>query len=178
MPNFKTHISTGIFIFPFFFLLFNSIYSHLFYPIYYVSHEIFISFLLFVLGSDFPDVDHNSSFINNLFRLFLIFGSVFYLFEYDYLYKKYLRPYFNNNIYNFFIILVGTLIGIILGKIFNKLTKHRRMWHSIITGIVLSLFIYLLNFKYRLPIKIFYSLSFMSGFSIHIILDKTFSSKK
>lgn len=170
MPNFKTHIISGIIAFPLFFLIFNLIHSYFFYDIYYVPSEIFSSFLLFVLGSDFPDVDHHNAFINKFFRLFLVIGSVYYIFDY----KQIFIEQFNlsYNISSFLIIVVGILIGMILGFIFNKLTKHRGMWHSIITGVVISVLIYFLNFKYRSPINLFYSLNFFVGFSLHLLLDK------
>ncbi|PNR98104.1 MULTISPECIES: metal-dependent hydrolase [Petrotoga] len=175
MPNFKTHILSGILGFPVFFLVFNFIYSHLFYEVYYVSGEIVASYFLFVVGSDFPDIDHQNSFINKLMRLFLIFGSVYYLFEYDFLYREYLP--FSYNLSNFILIVVGVLLGLLLGIIFNKLSKHRGLWHSFLIGGILSVIIYLLNLKYRTPINILYSLSYFVGFSLHVILDKNLKTK-
>jgi len=175
MPNFKTHILSGILGFPVFFLVFNFIYSQLFYEVYYVSNEILFSYFLFVVGSDFPDIDQHNSFINKLFRLFLIFGSVYYLFEYDFLYKKYIP--FSYNLSNFILIVTGTLVGLLLGMVFNKLSKHRGVWHSFLMGVILSFVVYLLNLKYRTPINLLYSLSYFVGYSMHIILDKNFKAK-
>ncbi|CEP77700.1 metal-dependent hydrolase [Defluviitoga tunisiensis] len=175
MPNFKTHILSGIFIFPFFFFLFNWFYSFFCFEVNYIPSEIIFSYFLFVFGSDFSDVDHNNSFINKLFRLLLIFISVYYLFEFDYLYRTYLP--FSYNTSNFIIILFGTLIGLLLGLLFNTLTKHRGFWHSIFTGIGISIIIYLTNINSRKPMKLLYSLSFLFGFIIHFLLDKYFHNK-
>ena len=175
MPNFKTHILSGIFIFPVFFFLFNWFYSLFKFEVNYIPSEIIVSYFLFVLGSDFSDVDHNNSFINKLFRLLLIFGSVYYLFTFDYLYRSYLP--FSYNISNFIIIMLGILIGVLLGLLFNAMTKHRGFWHSIFTGIGISFIIYLINTNPRKPMKLLYSLSFLFGFIIHFLLDKYFHNK-
>ncbi|HOB15996.1 MAG TPA: metal-dependent hydrolase [Defluviitoga sp.] len=176
MPNFKTHIFSGILVFPIFFFLFNWLYTLFFNEVNYISYEIVISYFLFVIGSDFPDVDHNYSFVNKLFRLSLIFGVVYYLFEYDYLYRNYLP--LSYNLSNLIILSLGILIGLLLGFLFNALTKHRGIWHSIFMAIGMSVAIYLINIKSRKPVKILYCFSFLSGFSLHLFLDKFLDSSK
>jgi hypothetical protein len=170
MPNFRTHIISGIIGFPIFFFVFNII-SYLFTKNFYSfsASEITISYALFILGSDFPDVDHQKSLINRFFRILLILVSVYYFFEYDYIFKHYIP--FKGPFYYLLIIFVGISVGTLFGIIFNNTTKHRGAWHSILTAVLLSVILFLLNTKYYILIKFFYSFSLFIGHITHLSLD-------
>jgi len=172
MPNFKHHILSGVLIFPVYYLVFSIIFNifngH--YPL-FNNGELIFSFLLFVFGADLPDVDHDLSIINKIFRILTIIFTVFYVFEYEYLF----RDLININdflLYNLIVIYIGIILGYFLGVIFNSLTRHRGAWHKIHTGIIIGIVIFLINTKYNLEIRFFYSLSLVSGFYLHIIMDK------
>ena len=172
MPNFKHHIMSGIFLFPMYYLIFSLVYFVFLnqYPL-FNNGELIFSFLLFVLGSDLPDVDHDLSIINKIFRILTVIFSVFYVFEYEYL----LREIININnflLYNIVIIYIGIVFGYALGIVFNSLTRHRGAWHKIHTGIIIGAGIFLINSKFNIEIRMFYSLSLVSGFYVHLLMDK------
>jgi hypothetical protein len=78
------------------------------YPL-FNNGELIFSFLLFILGADLPDVDHDLSIINKVFRILTVIFSVFYIFEYEYL----LREIININnflLYNIVIIYIGSFL--------------------------------------------------------------------
>jgi hypothetical protein len=140
------------------------------YPL-FNNGELIFSFLLFILGADLPDVDHDLSIINKVFRILTVIFSVFYIFEYEYL----LREIININnflLYNIVIIYIGIVFGYALGVVFNSLTRHRGAWHKIHTGIIIGTGIFLINGKFNFDVRLFYSLSLVSGFYIHLLMDK------
>lgn len=172
MPNFKHHIMSGIFLFPIFYLFFSVIFSLIFnkYPL-FNNGEVVFSFLLFVLGADLPDVDHDLSIINKIFRILIVIFSVYYMFEYEYLFRSIIS--INDFlVYNIIIIYLGIFLGYAVGIIFNSLTHHRGAWHKIYTGIILGAIIFFINAKFKLEIRLFYSLSLISGYNLHLLLDK------
>jgi len=172
MPNFKHHIMSGIFLFPLYYFIFSLIYFIFMdqYPL-FNNGELIFSFLLFVLGADLPDVDHDLSIINKVFRILIVIFSVFYIFQYEYL----LREIININdflLYNIVIIYIGIIFGFALGVVFNSLTRHRGVWHKIHTGIIIGVGIFLINSKFNIDIRLFYSFSLVSGFYVHLLMDK------
>src|SRR6056297_2717851 len=114
MPNFKHHILSGVLIFPVYYLVFSIIFNAFngHYPL-FNNGELIFSFLLFVFGSDLPDVDHDLSIINKIFRILTIMFTVFYVFEYEYLF----RDLININdflLYNLIVIYIGIILGYFL----------------------------------------------------------------
>jgi inner membrane protein len=179
MPNFKTHVITGILFFPTFFLLYSffmDIFNISFNP---NTNMIIISFFFFVLGADLPDVDHNFSLINKFFRILLVGLGIYIVFKikqsYDILSFLQIRLYIINTIY----IILGILIGGLIGALFNYVTKHRGKWHSPITAIIFGVIAYYLNTNNYYQID-FYSLylglSITTGYIIHLFLDYHFKS--
>ncbi|SDC02659.1 LexA-binding, inner membrane-associated putative hydrolase [Geotoga petraea] len=172
MPNFKHHITSGILLFPVYYLVFSIVFTLLFdhYPL-FNNNELIFSFLLFVIGTDLPDVDHDLSIINKIFRILIVIFSVYYLFEYEYL-LRHITNIDDFLIYNIIIIYLGIILGYAFGIVFNSLTRHRGAWHKIHTGIIIGIILFLLNTKFKIEIRIFYSLSLISGFYVHLLLDK------
>ncbi|HOO74661.1 MAG TPA: metal-dependent hydrolase [Tepiditoga sp.] len=176
IPNFKTHITAGVLLYPLYFLLFIVIYRFFNGNYYYFSnYEIAAGLGIFMLSSDLPDVDHDFSIINKIFRLLIFCFSVYYTL---FLWNKFGFSISDN--YLFFkplLIFAGILIGFLLGLLFNSLTKHRGIWHTYIMGVILSLIFYLMFLHIGSVIRLFYSLAVFSGYSVHLILDKFFTEK-
>ncbi|KAF2956419.1 metal-dependent hydrolase [Marinitoga sp. 38H-ov] len=179
MPNFKTHIITGILFYPTYFLLYSFIMDILNIEFYPNESLILVSFFFFVLGSDLPDVDHNFSLINKIFRILLVGLSISIIYKisryYDFISFLTTRRYILNTFY----IILGIVLGGILGLFFNKITKHRGKWHNPITGILIGIITYILitNNYYFIDFNaLFISLSIVFGFFIHILLDYKFKS--
>jgi uncharacterized membrane protein YoaK (UPF0700 family) len=177
IPNFRTHILSGIVAYPFFYILFATISSLIFSNIYYFSaDEIAFSFSLFVLGSDLPDVDHQHALINKFFRILLIIATIYYVFLYSY--NLYPKIPFSRDVSNFLLLIVAISLGALISVLFNKLTRHRGIWHTVFMALILSGALFLLNLKYTLLIQIFYSLSLFFGYCVHLFLDKYFKENK
>ncbi|AEX85194.1 hypothetical protein XO10_03830 [Marinitoga sp. 1135] len=177
MPNFRTHVITGIILYPLYFLLFSLIAD--FFSIDFISSlkVILSGFFIFVLGSDLPDVDHNFSLINKFFRILLVGIGIQIVFKisyyYDFLSFLHMRLYVLKTIY----IILGILAGGIMGILFNKITKHRGKWHSPITGIFLGIILYALITKnyYSIDIEsVYISTALVFGFFVHLFLDAHF----
>lgn len=178
MPNFKHHIFSGIMLFPVYYLIFSIIYNIIFgnYPR-FENNELIFAFLFFIFGADLPDVDHDLSIINKIFRILTVIFTVFYIYEYEYLFRDIIAV---NDIllYNFIILYIGIILGYSLGIIFNSLTRHRGAWHKFHTGIIIGIIIYFVNIKYYMIVRIFYSLALVTGFYVHITMDKYIKLKK
>ncbi|BBE30837.1 hypothetical protein OSSY52_09780 [Tepiditoga spiralis] len=175
MPNFKTHISSGVITFPVFYLLFLYLGKVITgYYFHFNAIQITLGFSLFILGSDFPDVDHQNALINKVFRILLLIFSVYYAFDNKMFFLKYIKlPFlFESTL----ILILSIVFGIVIGYIFNKTTKHRGIWHSIFMAIFWSILIYFLN--YRSFAKVYYSISFLFGDILHLFLDKFFQEGK
>lgn len=179
MPNFKTHIITGILFYPTYFLLYSFILDIINGEFYPNESIILISFFFFVLGADLPDVDHNFSLINKIFRILLVGLSISTIFKiknyYDFLAFLSTKIYILNTLY----IIIGIILGGLIGYLFNNLTKHRGKWHNPITGIILGITSYFLiaNNYYSLDYNaLFVSLSLVIGFFVHLLLDYKFKS--
>lgn len=175
MPNFKTHVSTGVIMFPIFYLLFLYLGKVITgYYFHFNASQIVLGFSLFILGSDFPDVDHQNALINKVFRILLLIFSVYYIFDHKMFFIKFIQLPFllESTIMVVFAIAIGTIIG----YVFNKTTKHRGIWHSIYMAIFWSILIYFLNYKSFA--KLYYSISFLFGDILHLFLDKFFQEGK
>ncbi|SHE63273.1 LexA-binding, inner membrane-associated putative hydrolase [Marinitoga hydrogenitolerans DSM 16785] len=174
MPNFKTHVITGILFYPTYFLLYSfilDIANKAFYP---DESIILISFFLFVLGSDLPDVDHKFSLINKIFRILLVGIGIYIVFKirryFDFFSFFPFRLYIIKTLY----IIIGIILGSLIGILFNYITKHRGKWHSPITGIIIGIIMYILktNSYYIIDYNaLFLSLSLTIGFFVHLFLD-------
>ncbi|WP_129408925.1 metal-dependent hydrolase [Marinitoga lauensis] len=145
MPNFKTHVITGILFYPTYFLLYSFIMDMAHINFNPDESLILLSFFFFVLGSDLPDVDHNFSLINKFFRILLVGLGIYSIFKlkryYDFLSFLALRVYILKTLY----IIIGIILGGIIGFLFNYITKHRGKWHSPLTGILLGIITYYLK---------------------------------
>ncbi|KLO21836.1 hypothetical protein X275_07810 [Marinitoga sp. 1197] len=179
MPNFKTHIITGILFYPVYFLLYSAIMNFFNIDFYQNDTLILTAFFFFVLGSDLPDVDHNMSLINRVFRILLIGAGIYSIFKiekyYNFLSFLSINIYLIKTIY----IIIGIILGWIFGILFNHITKHRGKWHSPFTGILTGIILYFLKTSnyYSVDYKtLFIALSLTTGFFIHLILDYYFKS--
>ncbi|GAB6188798.1 metal-dependent hydrolase [Marinitoga arctica] len=179
MPNFKTHIISGVLFYPIYFLLYSFIMDILNTEFYPSESIILISFFFFLLGADLPDIDHNFSFINKLFRILLVGLGIFMVFKirryFDFLSFLHLKLYIIKTLY----IIFGIIIGGIIGILFNNMTKHRGKWHSLFTGILFGIIVYFLkvNNYYTFSFEaLFLGLSLTIGFCVHLFLDYFFKS--
>jgi len=179
MPNFRTHVIAGILLYPIYFLSYSFTMDILNIEFYPSESIILISFFFFVLGADLPDVDHNFSIINKIFRILLVGLGIFMMFKirryYDFLSFLQLKSYILDTLY----IALGVFSGGIIGTLFNTMTKHRGKWHSIFTGIILGVITYFLqtNNYNSFDIKaLFLGMALTIGFFVHLFLDHHFKS--
>lgn len=157
--NYKAHIIFGFIIS--LIVGFILYYFKIYYPIITLSYIITIPIIVFIY-SQLPDIDHRESIIRWIVTSFTLIFSVYILGRYFYQYLMNLSP----KIFDIFIILILLIILSliwILPKISPNLFGHRKKFHTILFGILLSL--PLLYFNY-----IYFIVAFISYLS-HLILD-------
>jgi len=167
MANFKTHISWGV-VLAIALIVFGLVGS-------FVSgfQLIFWIFLAVLIGSFLPDVDSDGGLpFQMIFGLagLILAGACFYYF-------------FQNEEKDWRIlaglpILLFIFVRFVLGFIFQKMTRHRGIFHSIPAGILAGLITvwFLQYFPIDFNQKIVLGAAVLAGYLGHLILDEIYST--
>lgn len=176
MPNFKIHIAAGIYTYPLYLLAF-----------YLISELVKISpdidpvtitfgFLLYVLGSDLPDIDAGESLARRIAEVLItvivasaIFAEILLKYVYTVLAEIVPFQFISIPLLFFVSILAGTLISKLL-----KLFKHRGFLHSIWATLIYGGIVFGTAFSirsYSLKDSLFLSLAAFFGYNLHRFLD-------
>ncbi|HNT94653.1 MAG TPA: metal-dependent hydrolase [Thermotogota bacterium] len=185
MPGYRKHISSAIWTFPLVTLLYKGLLSFMGgTPL--TWEQVSTGFILYILSSEAPDIDHKQAYANRLFFLFfwilltlVIFRTLFVNFYYH------LPPTFDPVIEEVFLLVSLAGGGLISFASFKLLPVHRGPVHTVLFGFVYSVVLvaaYWYLFENAstensaLSRMLFIFLCSFIGFLNHLILDK-FSSK-
>ncbi len=170
MPNLNTHLKFGVITYPLFLFLYLFLYRYFFGGLQLSTLDFAIGYILYLVGSDLPDLDSN----NAPLRLFVKGISIsfgIYVFT----------PFFIEQLTKFSLgtdvitILAVSISMIISASIINtflslQIFSHRGFAHSITFAGIYGLLIYLFTFGKEIN-SIFLGFSAFSGVMIHMILD-------
>ena len=184
MPNFRVHIYTGIFSYPAFLMACLFGLQSMGYSPYLQPGIIGTGYLIYILGSDFPDVDSQSSLINRFVQV-LVTGTVagvFYSFFLSRSFQKVLSDLTGiESVATALTFSIAILAGIAGSKLLSLL-DHRGFLHTIWAALIFGGAIFGLVFPgsdfsapgntLRKTEAIYLSLSGFGGYCLHIILDK------
>ena len=163
MANFQTHFNVASFV--------SAIGAgSLYYSGLVDKPESTLLFIGGIIGGILPDIDSDNSTPTKIMQyLFANLISFFVLFKYIGVYP----------IINLLLIWIGSFACTLgLFYIFNKLTSHRGMFHSIPAGLIFwfgfSLIFYYI-FHYNYLISWFFGMFIFLGYITHLILDEIYS---
>lgn len=183
MPDFRTHISTGLYSYPIYIASFIGITEAFNVKFTITAPFICIGYLLYILGSDLPDIDSNSALIKRTTEVILsaIVSAIFYIsVSYPY-FQEYLIDFTNSNALG-----IGTsfaisvLVGFGVSRVIDLLS-HRGFMHTLIAAICFALIISMIylsseGFRVTDPVVItnslYISLSGFFGYLLHLITDR------
>ncbi|MFO7881514.1 MAG: metal-dependent hydrolase [Kosmotogaceae bacterium] len=183
MPDFKTHISIGLYTYPIYIATFIGITEAFNIDFNINPSFIGIGYMLYILGSDIPDIDSHTSLIKRSSEVILaaIISAIFYI--------SIAYPYFQNYLIGFSsskAIGIGTsfaisvLVGLGVSKTIDLLS-HRGFMHTLLAAIgfaVLINLIYLASEGFQITNQViitnslYISLSGFLGYLLHLIADK------
>ena len=163
MANFHTHLNVASFS--------SAVASGMMYYAGFVDkQEATLLFIGGILGGVLPDIDSDNSTPTKIMQyIFANLISFFVLFKYIGIYP----------IGNLILIWIGSFIGsFVLFYIFNKITTHRGMFHSVPAGFIFwflfSLLFYYV-FHYHILMSWYFGMFIFFGYMIHLILDEVYS---
>ena len=166
MAKFKTHINLGILL---------GLFISIFVSFFSLTKNILIALIAFfsvIIGSFLPDIDSDTG---TPFQI--IFGFLSFLSAILMLYYLLLKDVTDLKMLIGLPIASLIFIRVIIGKIFQKITHHRGIWHSIPFALIVTLFVLLITNRFNISPydKLIISASFGIGYLGHLILDEIYS---
>ena len=166
MAKFKTHISLGVLL---------GLFLSIFVSFFSLTKNILIALIAFfsvIIGSFLPDIDSDTG---TPFQI--IFGFLSFLTAILMLYYLLQKDVTNLKMLIGLPIASLIFIRVIIGKIFQKITHHRGIWHSIPFVLIITLFVLLITNKFNISPsdKLIISISIGIGYLGHLILDEIYS---
>ncbi|HCF38507.1 MAG TPA: hypothetical protein DER56_05480 [Thermosipho africanus] len=175
MPNFNTHVNFGIYFYPFVLLIYKIASQFLNFSM-PEDKIIAIGFLIFVLSSDMPDIDHNHSLLHRFVKLLTISAAIYFEFT-----GEIIISYFNLNVEDVFLrFLFSFLFGILIGILYELIIPRHRgtlhtVWASLIYGGIIGYGTFYITSN--LNNALFLGIISVSGYVLHLILDRYFVEK-
>ncbi|MBP7199468.1 MAG: hydrolase [Thermotogaceae bacterium] len=188
MPDFKTHVTWGLFSYPVYMLVAMLIIEIAKLPIIVDSRIIGTGYLLYILGSDLPDIDSKQALIKRTLEVMIagVVSSIIY----SSLISPKIQPILLSWIYSLPVAVtisfsMAIICGIVTSKILDLLS-HRGFFHTIWAGLLYGAIVLALllprsgasagNFSYT---EIgFLSLAGTTGYFLHLLLDRVETSRK
>ncbi|QTA37333.1 metal-dependent hydrolase [Thermosipho ferrireducens] len=178
MPNFHTHIRFGIFSYPIILVIYEFVIriGRFDSP---SSQVIAIGFLIYILSSDMPDIDHNHSFLHKFIKL-LLMGTAAYLefvnsffiniFKISHLYVSYFSIRF----------FISFTFALCVGALYEIVTpRHRGPLHTVLAGLIYGTIVatgYWWSYK-NIPDTVFIGTVSITGYISHLVLDSLFMER-
>lgn len=187
MPNFRTHIVSGLISYPLVIALYNLI--SVFFAIPVFSKSILsVGYVIYVISSDAPDIDHDHAFFHKLAKIIVWISSSIYAFFFI---DKNLMGYFPDVVFlksDFFTFGISILFGMIVSVFFAKLMpRHRGPLHTIYAAVIYAAIIgggywYFITgasiSETLIANSVYLGGCAFLGYCLHLILDKVSTSYK
>lgn len=183
MPDFRTHISIGLYTYPIYIAGFIGITEAFDVKFKITAPFICVGYLLYILGSDLPDIDSHTALIKRTTEVILsaIVSAIFYIsLSYPY-FQDFLIDFTNSNALGIGIsFALSVLVGFGVSRIIDLLS-HRGFMHTIFAAIGFTLIIsaiYLTSEGFQITKSVvitnslYISLSGFFGYLLHIITDR------
>ncbi|MBO8160486.1 MAG: metal-dependent hydrolase [Thermosipho sp. (in: Bacteria)] len=179
MPNFNSHIKIAIVVYPF--LLFGHEFLSIIFQYPKPSNEIIgIGFLLFLVSSDLPDIDHSHSYLRRIFIIFVNIIVTYVEFTKEIIIKllkfNYLIPSWYSLKFAF-----SLFVGILTSKLVDVIIpKHRGPLHSVWMAFIFGLMVsgYYWYMFSIMKNAVFLGIISTTGYILHLILDKFFYERR
>ncbi|WP_297535817.1 metal-dependent hydrolase [Thermococcus sp.] len=173
MPNYETHVLSGIVTYPVAVLLGELLKLHFRIPIELTPTALILGYALYVLGSDLPDIDHPDALIHRGTKpiVSVAVGSAVFLWAKSHVG---INPAWINPVISW---VIGALAGLVAWFAFTPLMpKHRGIVHSLLFAGIYGLLAFLLV-EYGLKMSsgegAFVGLSAFLGYTLHLLLDRS-----
>ncbi|MEJ5257249.1 MAG: metal-dependent hydrolase [Fervidobacterium sp.] len=174
MPNLLVHLRVGMISYPIYLLIYGAI-SHLlnikFAP---TPIDLAISYALYILGSDLPDLDSNNAPLRNFTKAISLSFAIyiFSAFLYEKFYSIQQLKFIPHPIMLSISVASAMLIGVALVNLFLSMPifSHRGFAHSITFAAIYGIIIYLFS-STKSEYAIFFGISAFSGVMSHMIAD-------
>lgn len=182
MPDFRTHVYWGIAIYPVFIVLSMTAIEILHVCPLQDSRSIGYGYLLFVLGSDVPDIDSKSALIKRIFEVLIagLFACVFYSSVISPEIQPFVLSWLNSMSLAVAISFsLAIALGMVVSKVINLLS-HRGFFHSVWGGFLYGLIIVttvllrseLLGGEMNYTEVLFLGVAGSVGYYLHLVLDR------
>lgn len=188
MPDFKTHITYGLFCYPLYVFLGMAVIELASLPPLVDSRTIGTGYLLFILGSDLADIDSRQALIKRIIEV-LIAGVIASIAYSSFISVK-IQPVLMSWMYSAPLVVaisfsIAILLGVTLSKALHFLS-HRgffhTFWASLLYGATIAAFLFpqskLATGNYTYTEVGFLSMAGTVGYCLHLILDFTYASGK
>ncbi|MFW6121508.1 MAG: metal-dependent hydrolase [Petrotogales bacterium] len=183
MPDFRTHISIGLYSYPIYIATFIGITEAFNIDLNISATFIGIGYLLYILGSDIPDIDSHSALIKRTSEVILaaIVSAIFYIsVAYPY-FQDFLVEFSNSKAIGIGVsFAISVLVGLGVSKTIDLLS-HRGFMHTLLAAICYGLLINAIflaseGFQITDPEiitnSLYIALSGFVGYLLHLITDR------
>lgn len=190
MPNFRVHVYTGIFSYPIFLMVYLFVLDWAKLPFELNTGIMGAGYLLYLLGSDFPDIDSQTALIKRMAAV-LITGTVAGVLYSFFLSKRVLDILTDLIQIRILAITTAFTISILIGVTISKLLdllNHRGFLHTVWAAFIFGGLIFGLIYPgsdffspentIEKTEAIYLSVSGFSGYCLHIVLDNISTSLK
>ena len=173
MPNYDTHVLSGIMTYPIAVLIGELLKVYAKLPVELTSTALILGYAFYVLGSDLPDMDHPDALIHRGSKpiVSVAAGSAVFLWARGFVH---MNPAWLDPVVSW---VAGALAGLVAWYAFTWLMpKHRGIVHSLLFAGIYGLLAFLLV-EYGLKMStgegIFVGLSAFLGYTLHLALDRS-----
>lgn len=174
MPNLTAHLRIGMISYPAFLLIYGLVSKFLNKSFSPTPIEIAISYAVFILGSDLPDLDSSNAPLRNFTKAISLAFSI-YVFT-AFIHQKLLTIQQLSVITKEGILALSVAISMVIGisliNLFLSLPmfSHRGFAHSVTFAAIYGLLVYLFTSP-KSSLAVFFGISAFSGVMVHMIAD-------
>ena len=171
MPNYDTHVLSGIVTYPIAVLIGELLKVYAKLPVELTSTALILGYAFYVLGSDLPDMDHPDALIHRGSKpiVSVATGSAVFLWAGGFVH---MNPAWLDPVVSW---VAGALAGLVAWYAFTWLMpKHRGIVHSLLfAGIYGGLVFVLVNYGLKMGtgVGLYAGLSAFLGYTLHLLLD-------
>lgn len=170
MPGIRVHLLIGALFYPVFYILYFLL-SKMEPISTFGINTVIMSYILFVLGSDLPDIDADFAPVR-----YFTHSMLPLVFIYSFYNSKPINAFFKRfGILSWPLLITSSVLFGLMTGYFLKLLKHRGFLHTIRFAFIYGIVIFLVA-KYGMDLKdkasLFLSFSGFFGIIVHLILDK------
>lgn len=174
MPSLKTHLMLGVFTYPIYLFGYSLVLQRLQLDFVPEIDLITVGYLIFIVGSDLPDIDHKDAPIQHQLKALSVpaLASVFYVWFSKYFMND-LAMRMGESLSRIAVFTLSVLIAYLVALAFVALFKHRGFTHTLTFAAIYGGLLYLVTRSVGLPHEksLYLAISGFTGDMIHLIAD-------